>query len=392
MRSEYGSPAAWLSRSRSADGTGPRATDGNIVFGPSAFRDLVSGRRKGIAATLSRAALGALEIPYTAAVRWRNHRYDVGRTAVTRVEVPVVCVGNITLGGTGKTPTVAWLASWFSDRGIRVALVSRGYGTTSGAPNDEALELAHNLPHVPHVLDADRVRGARRAIAEHDCQLVILDDGFQHRRIHRDLDIVLIDATEPFGFEHVFPRGTLREPLAGWARANHFLLTRAELVDKERRSAIRARALHYAPHAGWVEASHAPRCLQSPAGEKLPLEKLRGQSIAAFCGIGNPAGFRRTLDALGYQVAAAREFPDHFAYGAAHFQELVQWIDKLDVAAVVCTVKDLVKIADRWPGRTPLLALSARLEILSGQQQLEEVLAPLVEQAGRIEFPGRARG
>ncbi len=344
------------------------------MFGPSEFRAIVSGQRRGIGPALARAALRVLEIPYTVAVRWRNRRYDTGRCAVTRVDVPVVSVGNLTLGGTGKTPAVEWLARWFTEQSVRVALVSRGYGAEAGRANDEALELARNLPDVPHVQDADRVRGARQAIAEHRCQLVVLDDGFQHRRIGRDLDLVLVDALEPFGFDHVFPRGTLREPLSGWSRANALVLTRAELLDADQRARIRDVVLRHAPHAVWAEAMHAPESLESPTGDHQPLETLTAQPIAAVCGIGNPAGFRHALVGCGYQVVATREFADHYPYTDADLTALATWADALDVAAVVCTGKDLVKIADRWSAKTPLWALRSRLKFLSGQRELEAAL------------------
>ena len=183
------------------------------LFGATDFQELVSGRRRGPAAAALRGALGAGEWFYTAAIRWRNRRYDRGRAPVHRVGVPVVSVGNLTLGGTGKTPLVGWLGRWFCRRGVRAAVVSRGYGAAAGQPNDEALELRRSLPGVPHLQDADRVAAARQAITACAAQLVVLDDGFQHRRLGRDLDIVLLDALEPFGFGHVFPRGMLREPV-----------------------------------------------------------------------------------------------------------------------------------------------------------------------------------
>lgn len=352
-----------------------------MPLGPSEFRDLVSGRRRGFAATLARAALRAIETPYAAAVRLRNWRFDTGRAPAHRAEVPVVSVGNITLGGTGKTPTVEWLARWFAERGVRVGIVSRGYGAEPGRPNDEALELAESLPEVPHVLDRDRVRGARRAIAEFGCQLLVLDDGFQHRRLARDFDLVLVDALEPFGFGHVFPRGTLREPLSGWARADALVLTRVEQVDEAARSRIREQAQRYAPRALWLEATHAPYALRAASGDEQPLASLAGRRIAAFCGIGNPAGFQGALARSGYEVAGAREFADHFAYAAPDVAELARWSDGLDVAAVVCTRKDLVKIGDRWPGAKPLWALAGRLEITSGHDELEAALEPLTRRA-----------
>jgi tetraacyldisaccharide 4'-kinase len=351
------------------------------LFSPSEFRALVSGKKRGIGAAAIRSVLRALEVPYTAVVRWRNRRYDSGRSPITRVEAPVVSVGNLTLGGTGKTPTVEWLARWFADRGVRVGLVSRGYGAEFGRVNDEALELARNLPNVPHVQEADRVRGAWEAIAKHHCRLIILDDGFQHRRIARDLDIVLVDALEPFGFGHVFPRGTLREPLEGWRRANVVMLTRAELLTQTDRERIRNEVLRYAPRAVWTEATHAPEHLEAANGASHPLEALAGRSVAMFCAIGNPAGFRHALSACGYQVVAAREFADHYTYTDSDLEQLAAWADQLDVAAVVCTGKDLVKIANRWPAKTPLFALRSRLRILTGQSEVESLLNRLLVSA-----------
>ncbi len=188
------------------------------------FREIVSGRRRGAGAAVSRGVLRLAEVPYTAAVRWRNRRYDGAHAAIARVGVPVLSVGNLTLGGTGKTPLVEWIARWFGERGVRVGIVSRGYGATNGQKNDEALELELSLPNVPHVQNPDRVAAARDAIERHGCQLILLDDGFQHRRLGRDLDIVLLDASAPFGFEHVFPRGMLREPLAGTGASGGCLL------------------------------------------------------------------------------------------------------------------------------------------------------------------------
>lgn len=352
-----------------------------MLLGPSEFRELVSGRSRGPAAAAARLALAAFEIPYSAAVRLRNWRYDTGRATVHRVDVPVVSVGNVTLGGTGKTPAVEWLARWFRQHGVRCGIVSRGYGARQGRPNDEALELAECLPEVPHVLDRDRAGGARRAIDEFGCRLLLLDDAFQHRRLARDFDLVLIDALEPFGFGRVFPRGTLREPLSGWSRAHALVLTRVEQIDAAERARIRRQALAYAPRALWLEATHAPCALRSAAGAELPLASLAGKRIAAFCGIGNPAGFHGALARSGYEVAGKREFADHFAYRAADVAELARWSHALDVAAVVCTRKDLVKIGGRWQGHKPLWALVARLEITSGRAELEAALEPFARRA-----------
>ncbi|MHC4404870.1 MAG: tetraacyldisaccharide 4'-kinase, partial [Planctomycetota bacterium] len=263
---------------------------------PSKFRDLVSGRRRGLRASLLRLGLRAAEVPYRLAVAWRNRRYDTGAAATHRVSVPVVSVGNLTVGGTGKTPMVQWIARWLRRHDVRVTVISRGYGAEAGAANDEALELEQSLPDVLHLENADRVKAARLAIEEFDCQLILLDDAFQHRRIHRDLDVVMLDAAEPFGFDHVFPRGTLREPPHGLRRAHVAVLSRADMIGPEERAAIRQRVLRYAPQIGWAEVAHAPRVLRSAAGREEPVDALRGRPVAAFCGIGNPAGFRHTLE------------------------------------------------------------------------------------------------
>ncbi|HEX3727273.1 MAG TPA: tetraacyldisaccharide 4'-kinase [Pirellulales bacterium] len=351
------------------------------MLGPSDFRDLVSGRRRGLGAAIARAALRACEWPYTVAVGRRNRRFDRGASAIMRVAVPVISVGNITLGGTGKTPTVEWLARWFAEHGVRVALVSRGYGSSHGQPNDEALELAEKLPGVPHVMDARRVRGALAAIEQHDCQLILLDDAFQHRHLARDLDIVLIDASEPFGYGHVFPRGMLREPLAGLARADLMLLTRSQLVAADSRADIRREVARHAPTASWAEADYAARDLRSPTGGRQDLAALAGQPIAAFCGIGNPASFRQSLEACDYRIVAMRELPDHFAYQGRDIIELADWAVRNHAASVVCTRKDLVKIGTRWPICPPLWALSSQLQITTGLPELEARLLRLAARA-----------
>lgn len=351
------------------------------MLSPFEFREIISGRRRGLGAMLWRSAFSIVEPFYSTAVRYRNWRYDTGRSSVTRVEVPVISVGNLTLGGTGKTPMVEWLARWFLERGVRVALVSRGYGGNNSGTNDEALELHQKLPDIPHVLNPRRAIGAREAIDKHAAQLLILDDGFQHRRLARDLDIVLIDALEPFGFEHVFPRGTLREPLAGFARAQVIALSRADAVDEAARRALRERVRAYNPDAVWLELSHAPRRLQNADGDSKPLELLRGKRLLAFCGIGNPAGFRHALASCGYEVVDFREFPDHHAYVPADIAQIDRWAEQALADAVICTHKDLVKVQQASLASRPLWALAIGLEILSGRDEFERRLDVLATRA-----------
>ena len=205
----------------------------NAVCLAAQFQDLVRGRRRGFGPALARLGLTAASVPYGTAVRLRNRLFDAGWKARHRAAVPVVSVGNLTLGGTGKTPCVEYLARFYRDRGFRVAILSRGYGGGDAAgtgPNDEALVLEENLPDVPHLQGADRVALAGVAVEELEADLLILDDGFQHRRLARDLDVVLLDATDPFGQGRLFPRGLLREPASSLRRADAVLVSRCDQV------------------------------------------------------------------------------------------------------------------------------------------------------------------
>ena len=198
---------------------------------------------------------------------------------------------------------------------------------------------------------------------------------------------MLIDALEPFGFEHVFPRGTLREPIEGLARAHVVVLSRADLVSAKERALISDRVTRLSPSADWIEVVHAPMELVAfrdaaisgeTAGPQKPLESLLGRRVLAFCGIGNPAGFRHTLTVCGYEVAAFREFPDHYQYSESVLDHLAAEARQLDVEAVVCTQKDLVKIRCERLGDQPLWALKVGIDFLSGRELLMEKLLNVV--------------
>ncbi|MGE0755369.1 MAG: tetraacyldisaccharide 4'-kinase [Pirellulaceae bacterium] len=343
-----------------------------------AWRDWLSGRRRGGTGAAVRCGLRVAALAYGAAIYWRNRRFDRGGIVAERVAVPVISVGNLTVGGTGKTPMVAWLARWFRRHAIRVTLVSRGYGAEAGSCNDEALELEMQLPDVPHLQNPDRVAAARIAIEELDCQVLVLDDAFQHRRIHRDLDLVLIDALVPFGYGYLLPRGLLREPIQSLRRAQVVVLSRADLVDECAREVIRKEVARCAPQAAWVEVAHRPRGLLNARGESADISALRGQRIAAFCGLGNPEGFRRTLQSTGAQLVAFREYPDHFDYRSEDMAQLAAWADALDVDGVICTLKDFVKLRVDRIGRHALRALAIEMEVLHGDAELDSRLSEIL--------------
>ena len=238
------------------------------------LHELLSGRRRDVVSRLLRGGLHLASFGYEAAMRLRNFAYDRAWLRVTKVDAPVISLGNITTGGTGKTPMAAWLANWLGEQGRVPGLLSRGYRSLDGAANDEKLVLDRLCPGVPHVQQQDRVTAARRLVGEHRCDALILDDGFQHRRLHRDLDIVLIDALQPWGYGHVLPRGLLREPLAGLKRADLIVLTRADQVAPEQLRVLldqlaRARGTDEA-----VQVAFVPQrliALSADASREIPL-------------------------------------------------------------------------------------------------------------------------
>ncbi len=342
------------------------------------FRALVSGRRRGVWAAVQRGGLWAISKPYGGIVRVRNWLYDHGWKRAVRAAVPVVSVGNLTLGGTGKTPCVEYLARFYRRLDLRVAILSRGYGSERGR-NDEALVLEENLPDVPHLQGADRAALAAVAVEELESEILILDDGFQHRRLARDLDVVLIDATQPWGHGHLFPRGLLREPPLGLRRAGVVLLTRCDQADETRRQQLHEAVSRIVPAVPVAETRHEPADLVNARRETAPLDLLTQKPVAAFCGIGNPDAFRRTLADRGAAVAAFRTFPDHHPYTRTDIDDLRSWarLQATD-CVVVTTQKDLVKIRLTHLGERALWALRIHLSVDAGREDLDRKLLALL--------------
>jgi tetraacyldisaccharide 4'-kinase len=335
---------------------------------------LLSGEARGLLPALERLALRCVSVPYGLAVRLRNVAYQCGWLRSERVAVPVVSVGNLTVGGTGKTPFVEYIARFYRNLDRRVAILSRGYGGAGGR-NDEALVLEENLPDVPHLQGADRVGLAHTAIEELESEVLVLDDGFQHRRLARDVDVVLIDAMAPWGHGYLLPRGLLREPPSSLRRANVAVLTRCDQTPTEQRERLRRTINRIAPDVPLVETTHRPVELGNSEGENVPLDLLRDGPVAAFCGIGNPEGFRRSLLDLGARLEEFRIYPDHHAYGREDVEDLSRWASQLPVGtSLVTTQKDAVKLRLSRLSDRPLWWLRIRLRVESGQDALEQRL------------------
>jgi tetraacyldisaccharide 4'-kinase len=344
------------------------------------YHRLLSREARGLGPAVERLALRAASLPYGWVVQLRNAAYARGWLRCQRVSVPVVSVGNLTAGGTGKTPCVEYLARFYRQGDRRVAILSRGYGSNDG-PNDEALVLEQNLPDVPHLQGVDRVKLARRAIEQYKSELLLLDDGFQHRRLARDLDLLLIDATAPWGHGYLLPRGLLREPPSALRRADVIVLTRCDQVPAEQRTRLRQTIARIAPKKPVVETTHRPVELNNNEGGTAPLDVLREGPIAAFCGLGNPQAFRRTLLDLDARVWDFRAYPDHHAYSRGDVESLRRWAESLpDGTILLTTQKDLVKLRLSRLGDRPLWCLRIRLRVEAGQDvlndRLQSILSP----------------
>ena len=339
------------------------------------FRRLVDGRATGLVATLGRTGLSAIEIPYEALVRLRNYGYDHSILTVKKASAPVISVGNLTLGGTGKTPLVAWLAHWFAQHNKKPAIISRGYKAKTGQLSDEAAELKILLPTVPHYANKQRIIVAREAVAK-GSDVLLLDDGFQHRQISRDLNLVTIDATDPFGCNRIFPRGLLREPLWGLKRADALVLTRTDQVSIKTRNEIQEQCFQFvgSHDKPWIETEHRPSNLRLVDGTTQPLKTLQDKRILSLSAIGNPAAFHRTLTTLGHEPVATLTFPDHHTYTTDDIHRISEETESVGAEIIVTTLKDLVKLPLASVRNRPLCALEIGIQFQTGLQDLEYLL------------------
>ena len=339
----------------------------------------IRGTAHGPLAAAFRTALKPLAWPYAALTRLRRRAYAAHIFRTRKLDVPVISVGNITVGGTGKTPMVEWLARRLKDTGRRPAILSRGYrplnerDPAGDRKNDERLLLEENLPGVLHFAHPDRVRAGREAIAAGaDC--LVLDDGFQHLRLHRDVNIALIDARDPFGHGTTLPAGPLREPLSALLDADAAVISHADTVPAHQLASLRRRLAELTGHAPLVEAVHRPAALITADHASLPPAYLAGRRALLFCAIAGPEHFLETARRLGASVPAAHFFPDHFHYRPEHLVRLVQSCRRVNAEVALTTQKDAVKIARAWQGAIPLLVLRIEFHITSGRGELERLL------------------
>ncbi len=296
--------------------------------------------------------LGLGELVYSPIVRLRNVLYDAHVLRTRRLNVPVVSIGNITTGGTGKTPVVHFLAEALRRAGMHPAILMRGYKRAGGDISDEATLLEASLADDLHwpvrvYAQADRFWAGREALAAYPrTDVLLLDDGLQHRQLARDFELVLIDATNAFGYGHVLPRGLLREPLAGLKRADAFVLTRSNLVAVDERAQIEQTLRMLNPIAPAYRAQHALAGLCDDQNDAtIPLDMLRSRPFYACAGIGNPWALEMQLKLLGETCRGWRWFPDHHDYTPLDLSAVVASARAAGTEVVVVTEKDWAKIS-----------------------------------------------
>lgn len=377
--------------------------------------DVIMNNRRGLRANLLRLLLRGLSGVYGRLVALRLWLFRERFIHDHHLGVPVISIGNLTVGGTGKTPVVEMLAKALRDRGRRVAILSRGYKskrqrqppffrrlaaalglmpkprkprprvvsdydrvriTDAYLAGDEPLMLAMNCPGVPVIVDRDRVHGGSYAIRELGADVLLLDDGLQYLRLKHRHDVVLVDRTAPWGTGHLLPRGTLREPPKNLKRASYIFLTKSDGDSEE----IIADLRRHNQVADIIECRHRPVHLQNiHSGEILPLSELRGKYVGAVSGIAVPQSFENLLRKLGAKVDVYQRFTDHHRFHEREIRQFVERCLRRDVHYIITTEKDFVRLPPMAVTDVPFLFLRVEIEILRGRETFEKMVNLIAE-------------
>jgi len=342
---------------------------------------IMSGADRSPAGRLARAGLRGLAEGYALAIAARNAVFDRGWRRRHRLPRPAISVGNLTVGGTGKTPVTIELARRLIARGHRPAILLRGYKADDAESDEAALyrqAFRDATPPVAVAADPSRIRGAERALrAVPETDVFLLDDAFQHRQVHRELDLVLIDATRPFGYGHVVPRGLMREPASELERADGVIVTRVDQVSARRRLALDKRLERLSGSAPLAHVRHVWTQVRAGASS-YGIETLAGSRVAAACGIGNPAAFERMLTATVGELLWCEALADHARPDRARLTALLEKAAKAGAAALVTTEKDWVKwqrVLRDTALPLPVYRVDLSIEWVDGEGGLDALLA-----------------
>lgn len=334
---------------------------------------LMKDERGGVCGAIVKGVLRIVSWGYFAAVKVIDWAYKKGIKRKYKVDVPVVSVGNLTLGGTGKTPFAIYLADYFLSIGKEPAVLTRGYG------GDESVLLKNEMPLVPVYVGSDRVSSANRAVTD-GRDLLILDDGFSHRRIERDLNILMIDGANFFGNGLVFPRGVLRESPSAIERADMFVLTKVDSVSRARIEEIHAFLAEHAPGKTVVDARHKPSFLTDVTGAAYDLSFLLGKRVSAVSGIGDPDYFAFLLKEEGAQIASRHDYLDHHKYKQRDIDEIYLASVSKKTENIIMTAKDYVKIKklDLSRMEEKIFILNIAIDIVSPKESLVDRLDSVI--------------
>ncbi len=317
-----------------------------------------------------------LSLIYSSAVKIRGFFYDKGLLWPKKLPCVVISIGNITVGGTGKTPMTIYVTNLVKRMGYKVVVISRGYkglaektggivsdGKTifmkADKSGDEPFMLANRLENTPVVVGKNRFSTGIMALNSFNPDVIVLDDAYQHLKLKRDIDLVLLDNKYPFGNNHLLPRGTLREPISSLMRSNAIILTRSDSTsDMEEESSL-SKFKKYTHGKPIFKAIHTPKIYKIIKSKNIISDKIstysfdlmRGQKVFAFSGIARNSDFRHVVEGLNCKLKGFTEFPDHHLYSNDDLNNLLQLLNKLKVDFVLTTEKDYVKIANRvtWP-------------------------------------------
>ncbi len=345
------------------------------------YRSLISGGSTGLSAAVLRFFLQIAATGYSFVVRLRNFLYSKRWLGIHTADVPVISIGNITAGGTGKTPLVIWICKLMQNKNVPCVILTRGYkarGTT-----DEPAVLAENCPQAKVIVNPSRAEAAAEAVDKFGAKVLIMDDGFQHRRLHRDLDIVTIDATCPFGYRKVLPAGLLREPLASLNRADVAVLTRCDQISESEVNRIEQELRLINSDIVVAESVHSPIYARTMTGEKITIEQIKGKKIFAFCGIGNPDAFLSTIKNTGANLVGSKIYNDHYDYTDGDIDDIHGQANRLGADLILSTQKDYTHYATcATQYEIPFAYLAVEIKFISGEDKLKQLIKDVL--AGKI--------
>lgn len=344
------------------------------------FGQLVSGRSTGLMAHIFRFFLRVISQIYQIIAILRNFLYSSGWLKTHNVDAVVISIGNITTGGTGKTPLVIWLYRFLQQKDLRCAVLTRGYKTrgTSNeerATKDEPAILAGSCQQAKVIINPNRVEAAAEAVGKFGVEILIMDDGFQYRRLHRDIDIITIDGTCPFGYGRVLPAGLLREPVISLKRADAAVLTRCDQISEFDLSRIEEKLQLINPDMIVTKSIHNPIYAESIAGEKITLEQLRSRNIFAFCGIGNPDSFLNTIINIGANLVGSKIYNDHYHYTDSDINDIHKQANRLGADLILSTQKDYTRYTIRsMQYEIPFAYLVVEIKFITGENRLKQLI------------------